>query len=591
MNKQPVLIILVCFISGIVLQDYFLLKLVPLLVFLGTVGGAAIISLIGKSIILIKLRPLFLGLLFLLLGGVLHYFNNVSPQLPQSAKNTTLVFSLDKKLNSNAKNKRYVVNVLRDNQPSFKSTMVIPKSQPELDYKHYYKGKVFINRPGSPLHSYQFNYAKYLARQHIFYRSYLPNELETTLKPDLSCHELYRQKRLDLLNVISASILSTATKNFLTSIILADRTEMDSDTVANFRRSGLIHLLTISGTHIAVVFGAIFYLFRWLLPVRYQWVKIPVSLVFIWFFAFFIGGGNPVIRACVMLTAYFIFIILQRKPDVLHAMSLAAFVLLILNTNNIFNVGFQLSFSAVFGIFWLNQPIVKLLPRTRSSFKKIFIYTFSVSTSAQLGTMPFVLYHFNQYAFAAIVSNLVIVPFAQLIIIFSLILTVFKALGVVLIPIDNIYDVMVINTLKVIEFFGSWEAAYFDAIPLNVIEFLILCCMIILLRSVIVKFSLKNILRFSFATLLFIAVNLGWNFYNYHKDEVMVHENFGDKVLSVKRKDHVYFYIKANQDKTKLIKYISKPYVTSVRASDYDFIELPEKIREVIINNKKYSLK
>ena len=590
MNKQPVLIILVCFISGIVLQDYFLLKLVPLLLFLGTVAGAVIISLIGKYIIMIKLRPIFLGLLFLLLGGVLHYFNNVSPHLPQFAKNTTLVFSLDKKLKSNAKNKRYVVNILRDSQPSFKSTMVIPKSQPELDYKHYYKGKVFINRPESPLNSYQFNYARYLARQHIFYRSYLPKDLEATLKPDLGFHDLYRQKRLDLLNVIRTSVLSPTTKNFLTSIILADRTEMDPETVANFRRSGLIHLLTISGTHIAVIFGAIFYLFRWLLPVRYQCVKIPLSLVFIWFFAFFIGGGNPVIRACTMLSAYFIFIILQRKPDVLHAMSIAAFVLLIFNTNNIFNVGFQLSFSAVLGIFWLNQPIVKLLPRTWSSFKKIFIYAFSVSTSAQLGTMPLILYHFNQYAFAAVVSNLIIVPFAQLIIVVSFILTLLKALGFIVIPIDKIYDALVVNLLKVIKFLGSWDMTYFDDIPFSFIEFLILCCIIVLLRSVIINSSLKNSLRFGSAILLFIAVRTGLNICSYQRDEVLVHENFGDKVLSVKQKGHVYFYIKASQDKTKLIRYISKPYVTFIRASQYHFIELPENARKVSIDKKIYKL-
>jgi competence protein ComEC len=63
-----------------------------------------------------------------------------------------------------------------------------------------------------------------------------------------------------------------------------------------------------------------------------------------------------------MLTVYFIYVLLQRKPDLLHSLALSAFIILINDSQQLFDVGFQLSFLAVLGIYWLNQPILNYLP-------------------------------------------------------------------------------------------------------------------------------------------------------------------------------------------------------------------------------------
>jgi competence protein ComEC len=100
-----------------------------------------------------------------------------------------------------------------------------------------------------------------------------------------------------------------------------------------------------------------------------------------------------------MITAYYGFVLLQRKPDLLHAMAIAGFLILIIDSQQLFDVGFQLSFIAVFGIFWLNEPILKYLPKPKNTFQNFMVNVVSVSFSAQIVTFPLVVFTFINILF------------------------------------------------------------------------------------------------------------------------------------------------------------------------------------------------
>lgn len=102
-------------------------------------------------------------------------------------------------------------------------------------------------------------------------------------------------------------------------------------------------------------------------PLRLRNVAVIISLLLIWCFAVFIDYGSSVVRSCLMLTFYYIMVLLQRRPDLLHSMALAGLVILMLDTQQLFDIGFQLSFLAVFGIYWLNRPILNCLPKARNN--------------------------------------------------------------------------------------------------------------------------------------------------------------------------------------------------------------------------------
>ena len=140
--------------------------------------------------------------------------------------------------------------------------LYVPKEEKQLDFKNYYQTKVYINKVESPNNDFQFDYAKYLARKGIYYQSFATDEILEAPKKTLTISEKIRQKRLEILNTIDGSKLPKREREFLKGIILADRTEMDEEMVSDFSKSGLVHFLAISGTHLAIIFWLILYLLK-----------------------------------------------------------------------------------------------------------------------------------------------------------------------------------------------------------------------------------------------------------------------------------------------------------------------------------------
>src|SRR5690606_18686025 len=124
-------------------------------------------------------------------------------------------------------------------------------------------------------------------------------------------------------------------------------------------------------------------------------IRILLSLVLIWSFVVFVGFQPPVLRSAVMISVFYITLTFKRKPNVYHTLAISALILLLINPNFLFDVGFQLSFSAVFFIVYLH-PIYQKLFRPKSKLSKIAIAFIGTSISAQIGTMPFTLFYFHQ---------------------------------------------------------------------------------------------------------------------------------------------------------------------------------------------------
>ncbi len=382
---------------------------------------------------------------------------------------------------------------------NFNAVIYLPKSTKELDFVHYYKADAFITQPYSPQYDFQFDYAGYLKRKNIEQQVYLQEEISSAERADLSVSDRLHQYRFKVLKKIDRTVMSVKTKEFLKGIILADRTEMDAATVQDFNRSGLVHFLAISGTHIVVIFGIFYFLMRYLGPLKFRKYTVIFSLVFIWLFAAFIGFGNSVLRSCMMLSIYFISVLLQRKPDLLHSLSLSALIILVSDTQQFYDVGFQLSFVAVLGIFWLNQPFLKYFPRQDHYIKKLIFNTITISLSAQLATLPLVLYYFHQFSFISMIANFIIVPFSEVIIVFSFLMTALVSGGFDFELINNLYDFIIQILLKTIHWFAEADVLFFENIPMNLIEILSVSVVIFLLRPAILKFDFRNSTRLAMA--------------------------------------------------------------------------------------------
>ena len=591
MNKQPLLILWICFIFGILISEKLSLSTALVHVFLSFSFLFLVFSFL-KIHFFFKIKDFVLSIFFLGLGVFAHELHNKEQVLPNFPNSSEVVFTLDKKLNSNEKNKRYEVKILKVNEKSVDLGLVlsVPKEEKELDFKHFYKAEIYLNKVKANAQDFGFDYQKYLGRKQIYFQGYAPNSFQVAEKENLTLSEKIKQKRLEVLQNIDQAKLSEKSKEFTKGIILADRTEMDRETVEDFSKSGLVHILAISGSHMAIIFWLILLLLKPIFPANFRNVPIVISLIFIWLFAIFIDFGSSVIRSCIMITAYYFYVLLQRKPDLLHAMAISGLAILIFDTNQLFDVGFQLSFIAVFGIFWLNEPILKYLPKPKNTVQNFLVNVVSISIAAQVATLPLVIYYFHQYSLISVIANLVVIPFSEVIIIFALLMTILLGFGFDISWLNTLYDSGVQLVLKVIHFFASLDVFFFKNIPMHWSEVIVLFSMIYFLRRILTRHHLKSIIKVGFLVIIFLMLRIGFNYYENSQSEILVHEFFKEKIISVKEKDKVVFFVKNSKNLEKQKKYIIEPYLVARRVNDFKIVFVPQNVKFLVINEKNYSV-
>ncbi len=570
MQKQPLLIMLAFFIVGIFLCDFFSFSFQTscLLLFLSEVFLFPV--LFGVHFFK-KFKNIFLAILFFSVGVFSHFLNSQKTNLPNFEGKQEMVFQLNRKLNSNKKYRKYEVCATTKELEKpivFDMVLYVPKEDKQLDFKHVYQSEFYVNVVNSPENDFQFNYAQYLARKNIYHQGFITNEVLEFPKKSLSFTDQIKQKRLEVLASIDGSLLPKREKEFLKGIILADRTEMDSEMISDFNKSGLVHFLAISGTHLVIIFWLILLLLKPLFSARHKKMPIILALFLLWSFTAFIDYGSSVVRSCLMITAYYGFVLLQRKPDLLHAMAIAAFVILIFDTHQLFDVGFQLSFIAVFGIFWLNGPILNHFPKPRNRFQKFVFDILSVSLAAQLATLPLVIYYFHQYSLISIVANIIIVPFSEIIIIFSLLMTFLYAAGLEVLIINFLYEKIVDFLLIVIHFFAQQEVFMFRNIPLNFLEMILLFLLIFTLKKVLLMKN-KSWIRFLGIVIILSLVKLSSDFYWFNKSEMVIIHQFDEKIVIQKNKEKAVFWVNNKSDTFNIKRFVIEPYITSRRLKNY----------------------
>ena len=265
------------------------------------------------------------------------------------------------------------------------------------------------------------------------------------------------------------------------ALVLGEQGNIPEEVKEQFTRTGITHLLAISGDHLGIVALLSYSLLIWILK-RSEFLLLSTSvkkwaagltIPCVLLYTFIAGAGMSIIRATIMVITFFLSILIGRERNLLHTLAVAAFLILILSPPSLFDVSFQLSFLAVLSILYLVPRILREfrgqeIPLLRdASWKtriwKYFKISLLVSFVATLGTAPFVLFDFNRISPIGLVTNLFAIPWVGFLIVplalcASLLSFFFHPLGSLLIQINN---VLALILLKVIAFFASIPFASF----------------------------------------------------------------------------------------------------------------------------------
>ncbi len=215
------------------------------------------------------------------------------------------------------------------------------------------------------------------------------------------------------------------------AMLLGLRKKMDPELYRAYSATGAVHVLAVSGLHVGIIahiFTILFSLLR-LKNKHARIIQLSSILLIIWGYTFITGASPSIVRSSVMFSLFALSKPLQRDTAPLNILAGTAFVLLLIQPLDIYNIGFQLSFGAMTGIFMLYEPIRKLINPTHKAAQVLWSII-ALSLSAQLMIYPIVGYHFHQFAFYFWLTSLISTPFSYLILLGGMVALPVEASGV-----------------------------------------------------------------------------------------------------------------------------------------------------------------
>ena len=275
----------------------------------------------------------------------------------------------------------------------------------------------------------QFDYAKYLNRKKICCSSFVDSTQWEPLPPGKS-HWLNRRATLlrDHFETVIDLHVQQEYAGLIKAMVLGLKTALDPEMTASFSRSGIIHILAVSGLHVSIIWLIVSLVHRPLTK-RYKQLVYPgivIEIISVWSFAILTGFGPSVQRAAFMFTLLSFSKMSGMKGHIINITSGSAMILLIVRPTHLYEAGFQLSYAAVFGILLCYSRIRPLLYFKNRIVK--YLWTLEVvSISAVIGTAPISIFYFQQFPLIFPLTNLIAIPAAFAIVTCTVILLVVQS--------------------------------------------------------------------------------------------------------------------------------------------------------------------
>lgn len=277
-----------------------------------------------------------------------------------------------------------------------------------------------IQSSGNP---HAFDFQKYMGRKGIYHQLYI-SESGVQKTGNISGNKFYRraqQLRTSCLEILSNRISGEAERGVASALLLGYKEWIPDQVKTEYTQTGATHVLAVSGLHTGIIAGMLLWVFRRFRrnTFAFRFAQCFIAISALWSFAVLTGLSASVMRATTMFSFVLVArLLLKKKVNIINVICLSAFLLLIYNPQSLFDVGFQLSYSALLGIICFQSWIFRAVYVPSIGLKVWNLI--SVSIAAQLGTLPFTLYYFNQFPLYFWLSGLIVVPLAGVIMLLAI---------------------------------------------------------------------------------------------------------------------------------------------------------------------------
>jgi competence protein ComEC len=246
-----------------------------------------------------------------------------------------------------------------------------------------------------------------------------PSRIERT-------QQYFLHQRTLLLGRLQSSGLSDDQYAVVAAMALGDKSTLTKELKDTYSKTGASHVLALSGLHLGIIYALLSML---VVGRRWQTITQAAIILSIWAFVFMVGMSTSVVRSAVMLTVYALLALGHRHKMSVNTLAFTAIVMLLVTPKALFDVGFQMSFMAVFSILLFvplfYRPFSAEYLMTHRVIKWLWGMV-AVSIAAQIGVAPLIAYYFGRFSCYFLLTNFIVIPAATIIL--------YLALGALLIP-------------------------------------------------------------------------------------------------------------------------------------------------------------
>lgn len=423
-----------------------------------------------------------------------------------------------------------------------------------------------------PMNPNQFNYRQYMRNlgiTHRFTGSAHNHVLSPITAPTFVGHAA--KLRSTLMTKLGKSRFGTDEFGILQALLVGQRNHISPETYETYKNAGAVHILAVSGLHIGILLLVLQFLLRPLerLP-KGKTLKLITLIALLWCFALLSGLSPSVIRAVSMFSFVGYALYLNRPSNTFNILALSMFfILLLFNPMFVSQVGFQMSYAAVFSIIWIYPMLQRFWFPKNLVVRKVW-QLLSVSFAAQIGVLPISLFYFHQFPGLFFVSNLIVVPFLGFLLGSGIVVLFLAACNVLPDCLATGYSQLVGLMNSVIGWIAGQEAFVFKNIPFDGMQLVLAYSIIVTLLLLVTKSLFVRVVSLLLSIIAFELWILQATLTTTRKQEVLLLHQNNNSVLLHQKGTEISIHT-TDPDRARVI---SQPLITTRRLTKSSYYGL-----------------
>ena len=339
-----------------------------------------------------------------------------------------------------------------------------------------YGSQLMINKPiqeiknsGNPG---GFDFKRYSLFNGITHQAYLNSEDYTVLpgKNEKWLNKFLNKTSKKVLQIIQTNIKGDKESGLAEALLIGYKNDLDKNLVQSYTNTGVVHIIAISGLHLGLIYWLLLLLFKPLKKQKYfKWLRPILIISVLWLFALLTGAQPSILRSAVMFTCIVIGEGFFKKGNIFNTLAFSAFILLCWNPFWLWDVGFQLSYSAVLSIIIFMRPIYNWF-YIKNRILDFFWKLNAVTLAAQILTLPVSIYHFHQFPTFFLLTNFVAVPLSSIILIGEIFLCLTSPIPFIALWLGKILSWFIWLMNSYIEKIEALPYSLWDGLQVNILQ-------------------------------------------------------------------------------------------------------------------------